>query len=1006
MSYIENKNAFFLIDDYTTFNYPYTTINWDVDFRGAGRPYGEADVTPIKRILSVLDKYPTVFKRDITEQFDGKITFETFYEIVSGDGFYICFKNKKAEAFKMIQQGDAFYADDKKLFTIGAGKHYIKVTLDIDTGKVVVYSDGKWAAECRFTGSADSISSVALGYDALDIGETIVSMVVKMYKNYLVNDMVIFYNEGDIPEDYIVEKNGKSNVSRIKYPSEHSKVAVYEVDAKKDSETTIIKNFARTKGKICFQMKYYLPTQNGKVAIGMYGADECAVSVSDEGCAICNQGEELRKHSFDVWQTLRIEADTDTKSALVYLNCKKVTTIAFENDVHHIDSIKINFEAQKAAKVNFSDLYVYEIQPEPDDYVPEPIIPKKKGDYYIGMNICSIWRTGQHIGWDCVTPYEDTTPVIGYYDEGMPEVSDWESRFMAEHGVDCQFYCWYATESNRPIKYTASQDALISGHMHAKYGDKVKFALLWEAAAARPSNFEDFKKYFASYWMDYFFCDDKYFVIDNKPVMVIYALSRIIDDMGSTAEVKKCTDFLRKEIKKLGYDDMIILACSSNTVECKECGIDAVCAYGWGPSGKSGAFNKQCILTDMERGNVHTVPTVSIGLNKVGWGARRTGIMPNDEYKETLEWCRDEILNQYDKDSWKSKLLVLSTWNEYGEGTYLMPTEGTGFGYLDAVRNVFTEDIPHTDIVPDEKQKSRINILHPKDRQKLSALDKLEDTVSKYGVYKRYEFKTEKDLELWDFQKLSVKIKDGILYGHSDEVAPHIDLKDKDFLGIDAHKISSVRLKIRANKEKNRVCMTTFSCTNEQGNDGSFIILNADSRNMTEYTIDLHSPIITLGTNNAPSEGIKNWRGKILGFRIDPIYAVGDFEIEYIEFLKAPPHKDIYIDDELVETFHYTAEYDGEVFIPFDTTNRAITKQPKLYYEWHKLEQQLIIWTDNKYVLTKGSDIAYRDGEEFKLTRPLEFIDGLPFISAKLYAEMLGYSYEETADKIIYKTNN
>lgn len=1004
MSYIENKNAFFLIDDVTTFNYPYTTINWDVDFRGAGRPYGEADVFPQKRILSILDKYPTVFKRDITEQFDGKITFETFYEIVSGDGFYICFKNKNAEAFKMIQQGDAFYAGDKKLFTIGAGEHYIKVTLDIDTGKVVVYSDGKWAAECRFTGSADSISTVALGYDALDIGETIVSMVVKMYKNYLANDMVIFFNEGDIPEDYIVEKNGKSKVSRIKYSSKHRKIAAYEIDGKKDSVTTVTKNFARAKGKICFQMKYYLPTQNGKITMGMYGADECAVSVSDEGCAIHNKDGELRKHSFNVWQTLRFEADTESQTAVVYLNCKKVTTVAFENDVRYIDSIKINFEAQKASKVDFSDLFVYEIQPDPADYVPAPVVPKKKGDYYIGMNICSLWRTGHHLGWDCITPYEDTKPVLGFYDEGLPEVSDWEIKFMAEHGVDCQFYCWYSTESDQPISCSSSESALISGHMYAKYGDKVKLALLWEAAGPRPSNFNDFKDYFVPYWIDYLFTDDKYLVIDNKPVMVIYALDRIIDDMGSTAEVKRCTDYLRKEVKKLGYDDMIILTCGSNDIKFKECGMDAVYAYGWGPSGKSGAFNRQCILTNMEAGYVHTVPTVSIGMNKVGWGARRTGLIPNEEFKETLEWCRDEILTQYDKDSWKSKLLMLSTWNEYGEGTYIMPAAGTGFGYLDAVRNVFTEDIPHTDVVPNENQKSRINILHPKDRQKLAPYDLMQMDENQYKPYKRYEFKTKKDLELWEFNKLSVEIKDGMLYGHSDEFDPYMILKDETFFGVEAEKINSIRIRIRANKEKGRVCMTTFSCTTDVGGDGSNTFINADSQKMSTYTIDLHAPIITLGTNNASEEGIKNWRGKITGFRIDPIYAQGDFEIEYIEFVSAPPHKDIYIDSELIETFHYTTEINGETFIPFDTSNRLITKQPKMYYEWHKPEQQLVVWTDKKYVLTKGSNVAYCNGEPFKLSRPLDFVDGLPFISAELYAEMLGYSYKETDNKILYTT--
>lgn len=1002
MSYIENKSAFYLIDDTTTSNYPYSTTNWDVDFRGAGIKFCGKEINPRKHVLSTLDTYPTVFKRDITEQFDGKLTFETIFEVVSGDGFYYCFKNKDAEAFKMIQQGDAFYAGDKKLFDICNGEHYLKLTLDIDTGKVVVYLNGKWAAETRFTGNAESISTLACGYDTLDIGETYVSMDLKLYKNYLVNDVALFYKDGDMPDDYIVEKSGKSKASRIKYPGYWTH-ATYEIDAKKDSCTTVTKNFARTSGKVCFQMKYYLPNKSSKVTIGMYGSDECAISVSDAGAAIFTEEGELRKHSFNVWQTLRFEADTKSRTVAVYLNCKRVTTLAFENSIQHIDAIKIKFEAEKAAKLYFSDIFAYEMQPEPADYVPVPVIPKKKGDYYVGINVCSLWRAGQYLGWDCITPYDEIKPVLGFYDEGLPEVSDWEIKFMAEHGVDCQFYCWYPTQKNQALKFSNHEDAMLYGHMHAKYGDKVKIALLWEAGGTVPFGFEAFKKYFVPYWIDYLFTDDKYFVIDNKPVMAIYGLSGLVSKIGGREVMKQCTDYLRKEIKKLGFDDIIIMACASNGPECKESGIDAVYAYNWGINGRSAAFNKQRNLQELEGKHVAAVPTASVGFNKIGWGTRRTGLISNEEYKETLEWCRDEILPRFDKNSWQSKLVMLSTWNEYGEGTYIMPSGGNGFGYLDAVRSVFTEDVPHTDVVPNENQKSRINILHPKDRQKLSALDMLQDEYNELSAYKKYEFKTQKDLENWEFKRVaSVEIKDGILNLHSDEFDPCMILKDEALFNADADDICAIRAKFRANKEHGKICMTTF---NFDVNDGSttYTTINADSTKMQTYTIDLHSAGILWSKEKYPFGGIKNTGDKIPGFRIDPVFAKGDFELEYVEFLKAPKHKNIYIDGELMDTFHYTREYDGETFIPFDT-NRDITRQPKMYYEWHRPEQQLVIWTDKKYVLTKNSDVAYCDGEAFKLSRPLDFVDGFPFISAKLYAEILGYSYEETEKKILYIT--
>ena len=63
---------------------------------------------------------------------------------------------------------------------------------------------------------------------------------------------------------------------------------------------------------------------------------------------------------------------------------------------------------------------------------------------------------------------------------------------------------------------------------------------------------------------------------------------------------------------------------------------------------------------------------------------------------------------------------MLSNWNEYGEGTYLMPCEGThGFGYLDILREMYTTGGAHEDIVPNEEQLARITHNYPQDRRVL-----------------------------------------------------------------------------------------------------------------------------------------------------------------------------------------------------------------------------------------------------------------------------------------------
>ena len=48
-------------------------------------------------------------------------------------------------------------------------------------------------------------------------------------------------------------------------------------------------------------------------------------------------------------------------------------------------------------------------------------------------------------------------------------------------------------------------------------------------------------------------------------------------------------------------------------------------------------------------------------------------------------------------------MLLLDNWNEWGEGHYIAPYREYGFGYLDAVRRVFSTAPPeHEDLIPED----------------------------------------------------------------------------------------------------------------------------------------------------------------------------------------------------------------------------------------------------------------------------------------------------------------
>ncbi len=732
-------------------------------------------------------------------------------------------------------------------------------------------------------------------------------------------------------------------------------------------------------------MKYLLRDANGSLSIGLYDEDGAALEVFDRSTALETAEGMLKKHSFDVWQTLRAEVNFTDKTILVKLNGKKLTVLGFKDTaLSHLSCMKLTLRATGEQKTSayFGEVYAYTHMEEPDDYVPEPIVPKKKSDTYVGMNICPLWRTGEHVGWDCITPFDEIRPIMGYYDEGIPETADWEIKFLAEHGVDFELYCWYSSQNSVPMRSTHLGAAWYEGHMNAKYSDKCKFALLWETAASvHFEGNECFRKVLVPYWIDYFFSDERYMRIDNKAFMSVYGAGGIIKMFGGAEATKIELDYLREEVKKLGYDDLIIIACEGPSENLKNAGFDGSQAYNWGKQGDSVEMTENIIRNQTETGHVHVVPTVSTGFNNVAWAGTRSPNMTAEGMRETLAWCRDEMLTRAPKDSWKSKLVLLSNWNEYGEGTYICPSGLNGFGYLDAVREVFCEDVPHTDVFPSEDQKARICLMHPKDRRKFAKDDRVKPDLAAAKPLYTYTFKDQSDLDKWDFEGFSgLEIVDGKLVGHSDLHDPHMLLKGA--LPVDPDKVSHIVVNIQAYKPVKQVCCTEIFFENDTIRAACPPTLTVPER---------IAPLPFMMYNHP------EWRGHINSFRLDPIWGVGDFVLESVEFMAAPEHISIYMDDLSVSLPLYAKARGGEVYFALDPKNTLATVK-ELYYEWDAMAKKLSLYGAHTAVLTVGSTQCLFDGEARALAEPFSFVDGMPLLPLSLYAEVVGYALEIKED--------
>jgi hypothetical protein len=151
----------------------------------------------------------------------------------------------------------------------------------------------------------------------------------------------------------------------------------------------------------------------------------------------------------------------------------------------------------------------------------------------------------------------------------------------------------------------------------------------------------------------------------------------------------------------------------------KAMGIDYCYAYTWG----TGDVNRQRQANLAQREAAAAVgfrmlPSISMGWQTSPWDGTQdpgNGWASVSDYRALAQWAKDEFMPGFPSDSLGRRIIMLANWNEFGEGHFLMPSNLAGFGYLDALREVFAGGSVHEDSQPTAGQKRRFTILYPRD---------------------------------------------------------------------------------------------------------------------------------------------------------------------------------------------------------------------------------------------------------------------------------------------------
>ncbi len=491
-----------------------------------------------------------------------------------------------------------------------------------------------------------------------------------------------------------------------------------------------------------------------------------------------------------------------------------------------------------------------------DKNIPAPV-PADTGEYLVGAYYYPGWKTYER--WSVLNNYPERRPVLGYYREGDPEVADWHVKWALEHGISYFIYDWYWSKGQRHHEH-----AIHDGLFKSKYGDKLKFCLLWANHNPDGTSSAQDCEDVTQYWIENYFKRPNYLKINGNNVVVIFSTYRLTQDMGSEA-VKNSFDRMRRMCEEAGVGGLYMVACAhpgAGRIETLEAeGYDALSGYNYPSAGNKGQkISPYEWMVDGYKdwwGQIADASTLPyIPVCEPGWDSRpwhglnnlvRTGKTPA-LWRKMLQNAKSYVDDPARKKPEGRKLVFLEAWNEFGEGDYIEPHAEFGFDYLEAVRTVFA---------PKSKQPV---IVTPRD------VGLGPYALTDPGPKTAWDFSKPFDRN-WSAGNMSdISYEGGVL---SAKAANHDPILYGPRVNIDASRVKTIEIKMRMDKaDFGQVFFADRYQDMDQEKSVKFDVVGDGDFHV--YRVDM--------------SGNPRWRGTIGALRIDPNGIEGSrVEVAYIK---------------------------------------------------------------------------------------------------------------------------
>jgi len=317
-------------------------------------------------------------------------------------------------------------------------------------------------------------------------------------------------------------------------------------------------------------------------------------------------------------------------------------------------------------------------------------------------------------------------PLMGYEDEADPKVMERQIELAVSHGVNVFAYDWYWFDG-RPFL----ENCLNDGFLKAKNCRQMKFYLMWANHDANhlwdrrlsdqqmgstviwqgKVHPEDFRV-IGKRWLEKYFTQPNYYCVEGRPLIAIYDLSNFVASFGSAQKTAEAMEWLDEQARTRGLPGVHFQLIYWNSRATNLSGVDggekddsqlaklpfrSITHYQFvhfANIDRTYPEVRQDVLAEWARLDKEVPlayhPHVSLGWdNNPRFVSFRPGIL-RDNTPENVEKMLVDA-RQY-AVAHGAPLVTINSWNEWTEGSYLLPDDLYQTGYLDAVKRVFLQE--------------------------------------------------------------------------------------------------------------------------------------------------------------------------------------------------------------------------------------------------------------------------------------------------------------------------